>query len=155
MIVCLDTSVLTAALTHEAQTECMLRWLDDQDLELLAISNWVTTEFSSALSIKLRSGQIGAVRRAEALATSTMMSAETFTLLPISGAQFRTAARFADQHALGLRAGDALHRKRSSAALLPLRRTDVLGRPGYGVFELSLWMTLPTTRRVSSGGSSC
>ena len=47
------------------------------------------------------------------------------------------------------------HRKRSSVALLPLGRTDVLGRPGYGVFELSLWMTLPTTRRVSSGGSSC
>jgi hypothetical protein len=27
----------------------------------------------------------------------------------VSRAQFRTAARFADQHALGLRAGDALH----------------------------------------------
>ncbi len=39
----------------------------------------------------------------------TTMSAETFTRLPVSGAQFRTAARFADQHALGLRAGDALH----------------------------------------------
>ena len=45
--------------------------------------------------------------------------------------------------------------KRSSTALLPLGRTDVLGRPGSGVFELSLWLTLPTTRRVSSGGSSC
>ena len=48
-----------------------------------------------------------------------------------------------------------LRRNRSSAALLPLGRTDVLGRPWSGVFELSLWMTLPTTRRVSSGGSSC
>ena len=37
------------------------------------------------------------------------MSAETFTVLPVSAAQFRTAARFADKHALGLRAGDALH----------------------------------------------
>ena len=46
-------------------------------------------------------------------------------------------------------------RKRSSAALLPLSRTDVLGRPWSGVFALSLWMTLRTTRRVSSGGSSC
>ena len=51
--------------------------------------------------------------------------------------------------------GAAAVGKRSSVALLPLGRTDVLGRPGYGVFELSLWMTLPTTRRVSSGGSSC
>jgi len=29
--------------------------------------------------------------------------------LQVSGLQFRTAARFAGQHALGLRAGDALH----------------------------------------------
>ena len=48
-----------------------------------------------------------------------------------------------------------MHGKRSSAALLPLRRTDVLGRPGSGVFELPLWLTLSTTRRVSCGGSSC
>ena len=48
-----------------------------------------------------------------------------------------------------------ISRKRSSVALLPLGRTDVLGRPGYGLFELSLWMTLSTTRRVSSGGLSC
>ena len=45
--------------------------------------------------------------------------------------------------------------KRSSAALLPLCGSDVLGRPWSGLFELSLWMTLPTTRRVSSGGLSC
>ena len=49
----------------------------------------------------------------------------------------------------------ARYGKRSSVALLPLGRTDVLGCPWYGVFELSLWMTLPTTRRVSSGGWSC
>ena len=48
-----------------------------------------------------------------------------------------------------------LNRKRSSVALFRLGGSDVLGRPGSGVFELSLWMTLPTTRRVSSGGSSC
>jgi len=87
----------------------MQRWLGDQDPELLAISDWVTTEFSSALSIKLRSGKIEAQHRADALAMFTTMSAETFTVLPVSGAQFRTAARFADQHALGLPASDVLH----------------------------------------------
>ena len=35
--------------------------------------------------------------------------AESFTVLSVTGAQFRAAARFADQYALGLRAGDALH----------------------------------------------
>ena len=87
----------------------MQRWLGDQDPELLAISDWVTAEFSSVLSIKLRSGQIEMQHRADALAAFIAMSAENFSRLPISGAQFRTAARFADQHALGLRAGDALH----------------------------------------------
>ncbi len=109
MILYLDTSVLVAALTHAAETARMQRWLGDQDPELLAISDWVTAEFSSALSIKLRSGRIEPQHRAEALAMFTTMSAETFTRLPVSGAQFRAAARFADQHALGLRAGDALH----------------------------------------------
>ncbi len=98
MILYIDTSVLVAALTHEAETKRMQRWLGDQDPELLAISDWVTAEFSSALSIKLRSGQIETQHRADALAMFTTMSAETFTVLPISAAQFRTAARFADQH---------------------------------------------------------
>jgi hypothetical protein len=35
--------------------------------------------------------------------------AETFTILPIARHHFRTAAKFIDQHSLGLRAGDALH----------------------------------------------
>ena len=33
----------------------------------------------------------------------------TLLVAALSGLQFRTAARFADQHALGLRARDALH----------------------------------------------
>jgi uncharacterized protein len=37
------------------------------------------------------------------------LMADSFTMLPVSGPQFRTAARFADQTVLGLRAGNALH----------------------------------------------
>jgi predicted nucleic acid-binding protein len=105
----IDTSVLVAALTNEAETVRMQSWLGDQEPAELTISEWVATEFSAALSIKIRTGQIEAHHRAEALAAFTRLSAESFEILPISGAQFRTAARFADQYALGLRAGDALH----------------------------------------------
>jgi uncharacterized protein len=67
----LDTSLLVAALTNEPETGRMQTWLGQQPLEDLAISDWVATEFSSALSIKLRSGQIGADDRAEALACNS------------------------------------------------------------------------------------
>jgi predicted nucleic acid-binding protein len=105
----LDTSLLVAALTNEAQTERMQTWLGEQQPDNLAISDWVAIEFSSALSIKLRTGQIGTTHRAEALAMLTRLVTDSFTVVPVSRLQFRTAARFADQYSLGLRAGDALH----------------------------------------------
>jgi uncharacterized protein len=105
----LDTSLLVAALTNETETRRMQAWLGEQKPSDLAISDWVITEFSAALSMKLRSGQIEAIHRADALAMFTRLSVDSFTILLMSGLQFRTAARFADQHALGLRAGDALH----------------------------------------------
>lgn len=105
----IDTSVLVAALTNEAETARMQAWLTEQPPEDLFVSDWVSTEFSSALSIKLRTGQISVTDRANALALFTRLFAESFEILPVTSQQFRTAARFADQYALGLRAGDALH----------------------------------------------
>ena len=105
----LDTSLLVAALTNEAETERMQRWLGRQAEDDLAISDWVATEFSSALSIKLRTGQIGPNDRAEVLAKFTRLVADSLTVVPVSRLQFRIAARFVDQHTLSLRAGDALH----------------------------------------------
>jgi predicted nucleic acid-binding protein len=105
----LDTSLLVAALTNEAETERMQHWLGQQPVDDLAVSDWVATEFSSALSIKLRTGQIRIADRVEALVTFTRLATDSFTAIPVSRSDFRTAARLADQHAIGLRAGDALH----------------------------------------------
>lgn len=105
----LDTSVLVAALTNEARTELMQVWLADQPVQELAISDWVITEFSAALSVKLRTEQLTARNRAEALALFTSLAEESFTRLPVSSRDFAAAARFADQFTTGLRAGDALH----------------------------------------------
>ena len=105
----LDTSVLVCAFTREADTDTVQTWLSRQDVRELTISDWVVTEFSSALSIKLRTGQLTPEHRAAALAMFTRMAGETLGLFPVERASFRKAAGFADQSALNLRAGDALH----------------------------------------------
>ncbi len=105
----LDTSLLVAALTNEAETARVQSWLGQQAADELAISDWVVTEFSSALSIKLRIGQIGALHRADVLATFNRLATESFTVASVSRLQFRMAARFVEQHVLGLRAGNSLH----------------------------------------------
>jgi uncharacterized protein len=61
------------------------------------------------MAIKLRTGQISLEHRAAALAMFKRLAAESLTLLGVDRTQFRAAARYADQHALRLRAGDALH----------------------------------------------
>lgn len=105
----LDTSLLVAAMTNEPRTAEMQEWLAAQSPEELTISDWVITEFSGALSLKVRAGQLTPAHRADALAVFTSLTEQSFSVLPVSRLDFRTAARFADQHLTGLRSGDALH----------------------------------------------
>jgi len=104
-----DTSVLVAALTAEATTARVQAWLGAQPPGNLLISDWVITELSSALSLKLRTGQLELAHRAAALAAFHRLLADSLIVLPIESRHFRTAAAYVDRHDLGLRAGDALH----------------------------------------------
>ena len=105
----LDTSLLVGALTNEPGTAKWQEWLAGQKPEELVISDWVVTEYSGALSVKVRAGDLAAAHRADSLAVFTALTEASLTVLPVSRLDFRTAARFADQHATGLRSGDALH----------------------------------------------
>lgn len=104
-----DTSVLVAALTREKRTREMQDWLAGRIAGEMAISDWVITEFSGALSLMMRAGHLGREDRADVLAVFAQMIEASFIVLPVARIDFHTAARLADQHTAGLRAGDALH----------------------------------------------
>jgi predicted nucleic acid-binding protein len=109
LIFYLDTSVLVAALTQEGATDRVQQWLHEQAANELSISDWVTVEYSSALSIKLRTGLIELSHRERALANFNALRAQSLNLLPINAEDLQTAAKLANQHTSGLRGGDALH----------------------------------------------
>ncbi|TXG83991.1 MAG: PIN domain-containing protein [Sphingomonadales bacterium] len=112
----IDTSVIVAALTREGTTQRVQQWIEARPEGELVISPWVVTEVSSALSVKVRTGALSIENRAEIMATWAELQSEIFVSVPVAGNHFDVAARFADQHDLGLRAGDALHLAIASSA---------------------------------------
>lgn len=105
----LDTSILVAALTAESETSRMQIWIAAQASDELVISPWVVTEFSAALSIKVRMGHLAVADHALVLSVFARLVSESFVMLPIADGAFRRAAQLADRADTGLRAGDALH----------------------------------------------
>jgi predicted nucleic acid-binding protein len=100
---------MVAALTNETRTSDAQAWLQAQPPGEIAISEWGITEFSSALSLKLRVGSITVDQRAAALASFRRLTDRSLRVLTVTSSMFRIAAGFADQQALVVRAGDALH----------------------------------------------
>lgn len=128
--------MLVAALTPEPATGDVQSWLGAADPARLAISDWVSTEISSALALKVRTGALDPARQARALAVYQQMVADSFALLPITPGSFHVAARFADRHELGVRAGDALHLavvQAHGAALVTLDRRLAEAAAALGV----------------------
>ncbi len=105
----LDTCVLVSAFTTEAFSFQTVDWLVQQAQSELMISDWQITEFSSALSMKLRTQQIDMKKRSDTLAQFTAYMDSRLKVLPVLSQDFRDAAHLANYHQYGLRSGDALH----------------------------------------------
>lgn len=124
------------AITNEAATPASQAWLAAHAADDLLISQWVTAEVSSALSIKLRRGDIDLAQRAAALAQFRGMIPATLNELPVLTPHFQAAALAADNHVLGLRASDALHLAicaDQGASLVTLDRRLLDAAPALGV----------------------
>ena len=103
----LDTSLLVSAFSHEATTIHVQDWLQSRP-EKTATSDWTIVEFSSAMSIKVRTGQISIGLRDDALRSFVAYRGGMISL-PVTPDDFRVAARFSEHHETGIRANDALH----------------------------------------------
>jgi uncharacterized protein len=107
-MVYLDTSVAVSLFVAERSSDQVERWFSACDVPVVS-SDWIITEFASALAIKERSGVLAA-RDAKA----AWRSFETFfqsglRLMPVSRDAFEAAAEMTRVPVHGLRAGDALH----------------------------------------------
>lgn len=104
----LDTSAAVPLFVPEPASDAVDAWYESC-ADPLVSSDWIVTEFASALSIKVRRGAI-----AEKQATAAWKDFEAFRrtglrLVPVSRQAFDAAARMARDVASGLRSGDSLH----------------------------------------------
>lgn len=104
----LDTSAVVPIFVTEPASAAVDAWLE-ACAELLVSSDWIVTEFASALSIKVRRGEI-TTRQVQAAWNDFETFCKTgLRLLPVSRSAFAKAAALNRNAASGLRAGDSLH----------------------------------------------
>lgn len=103
-----DTSVIVALLTVEPKTKSVAAWYAGLSTTPVS-SDWLVTEFSSAVSIKLRTGQISSDMAVEVRREFLLLAAGGLRIVPVSRNAFAQAAELVKDSARGLRAGDSLH----------------------------------------------
>ena len=107
-MVYVDTSALVPLFIREPNSDAVIHWLESSG-ERLAISEWTFVEFASAAAIKLRTGQATAKLVNQATARMHEFAQKHCTIAVPGRESFRRAAELTGDHALKLRAGDALH----------------------------------------------
>ena len=107
-MVYLDTSVAVPLFVPEPSSDLVDKWLGACDIPIVS-SDWIITEFSSALAIKERSGALSAKDSKAAWRSFETFCQTGLRLAPVSRQAFAEAASMTRRATHGLRAGDALH----------------------------------------------
>ena len=107
-MVYVDTSVIVALLTVEPRTQDVTGWYAGLR-DTPTCSDWLLTEFCSAISIKLRTGQINEANAKRVRKEFKLLAEGGLRIVPVSRSAFGLAAEMIRQHDHGLRAGDSLH----------------------------------------------
>lgn len=104
-----DTSVWVAMHAREARSAEVQDWFGNQEPAALCCSEWVKTEYASALSIKHRRGDLNDIEFAGAHRAFARVCAAGPIWFDVERPDFLTAAGYCADPAAGLRAGDGLH----------------------------------------------
>ena len=104
-----DTSALVAMITAEPRSASLKAWLRSNQGQALVSADWCVPEVASALSIKVRSGQIDVAIADEAWSEFGAACDGLLDLMPVVPGDFSFAAQMCRGVPSGLRAGDALH----------------------------------------------
>lgn len=103
-----DTSAAVPLFVREPASAAVDAWFEACTDPLLS-SDWIVTEFASALSLKERSGALSTKDARAAWRGFEAFCDSGLRLVAVSRDAFREGARLVRQQAHGLRAGDALH----------------------------------------------
>lgn len=107
-MVYLDTSAAVPLFVAEPSSDLIERWFSACN-DLVVSSDWIVTEFASALSIKERSGKLIAKDAKAAWRNFEAFCKSGLRLAPVSRHAFGDAAKLVRLSTYGLRSSHALH----------------------------------------------
>lgn len=107
-MVYLDTSAAIPLFVPEPSSDSVDAWFESCDDTLIS-SDWILTEFASALSMKVRRGEIESIQAQAAWKSFESFCQSGLRLIPVSRQAFAQAALLVRTVSSGLRSGDSLH----------------------------------------------
>ncbi len=103
-----DTSILVALCTTEEKSDAVDKWYEKSTVKMFS-STWAFTEFSSALSLKVKTNQITEKQSREAWKKFDNLCQNDIELLPSESKTYYSAGMLVVDSKSNLRSGDALH----------------------------------------------